>query len=572
MTEATNQGAQQAHQASATQAMRSAPDLSTALPSLEVDDIPQQGTPVIAFDRVSKVYPAQPNRPALDNISLQIYPGEFVFLVGHSGSGKSTLVRLIIRELRPSSGTITIANEDLGSMRNWRVPYLRRNIGCVFQDFKLLPNKTVYENVAFALEVIGKNRNVIRTQVPEVLRLVGLQDKLDKLPDQLSGGEQQRVSIARAIARRCSYATSPPATLTRRRRVASWTCSSASTAREPRSSWPRMTARWSTTCVVASSRSSAAISRATSRGGCTVSMSSLAYFIKQAFQGFTRNLSTTLGSIITIFLSLFIIGVFLVGAIVIDNIVKSVESEVSITAYIDDNAKQSDIDAMETYVKGLDGVSSVTFTTKEQALEDFRNMSSNADIVDELGGNPLPASINVELSDPQKVQTVADEIEKSDLFAKIADEPNPADSLKYGQRTVERLFSVTNYVRYIGIALIVLLVFISLVFINNTIRLAIMARRKEIAIMRLVGASNGFIRGPFLMEGALHAVIGALLAAGCLELLRRLALPRLQQSLAFLPISIDGNTFLLIYLILLVAGLIIGLIGSAFAMRRYLKV
>ena len=301
-------------------------------------------------------------------------------------------------------------------------------------------------------------------------------------------------------------------------------------------------------------------------------MSSLAYFIKQAFQGFTRNLSTTLGSIITIFLSLFIIGVFLVGAIVIDNIVKSVESEVSITAYIDDNAKQSDIDAMETYVKGLDGVSSVTFTTKEQALEDFRNMSSNADIVDELGGNPLPASINVELSDPQKVQTVADEIEKSDLFAKIADEPNPADSLKYGQRTVERLFSVTNYVRYIGIALIVLLVFISLVFINNTIRLAIMARRKEIAIMRLVGASNGFIRGPFLMEGALHAVIGALLAAGCLELLRRLALPRLQQSLAFLPISIDGNTFLLIYLILLVAGLIIGLIGSAFAMRRYLKV
>lgn len=202
MTEATNQGARQPHQAAATQTMRSAPDLSTALPALEVDDIPQQGTPVIAFDRVSKVYPAQPNRPALENISLQIYPGEFVFLVGHSGSGKSTLVRLIIRELRPSSGTITIANEDLGSMRNWRVPYLRRNIGCVFQDFKLLPNKTVYENVAFALEVIGKNRNVIRTQVPEVLRLVGLQDKLDKLPDQLSGGEAQRVSIARAIVNR----------------------------------------------------------------------------------------------------------------------------------------------------------------------------------------------------------------------------------------------------------------------------------------------------------------------------------------------------------------------------------
>ena len=202
MTEATNQGAEQRLERVSSRTGRLAADLSEALPVLEIDDLPQQGTPVIAFDRVSKVYPAQPNRPALEDISLQIYPGEFVFLVGHSGSGKSTLVRLIIRELKPSSGKITIAGEDLGSMRNWRVPYLRRNIGCVFQDFKLLPNKTVFENVAFALEVIGKSRSVIRTQVPEVLRLVGLQDKLDKLPDQLSGGEAQRVSIARAIVNR----------------------------------------------------------------------------------------------------------------------------------------------------------------------------------------------------------------------------------------------------------------------------------------------------------------------------------------------------------------------------------
>ena len=301
-------------------------------------------------------------------------------------------------------------------------------------------------------------------------------------------------------------------------------------------------------------------------------MSSLAYFFKQSLQGFARNLSTTLGSIVTIFLSLFIIGLFLVSAAVIDNIVKSVESEVSITAYVDDDAKEADISAMEDYIKGLPGVSSVSFTTKDQALEDFRNMSSNADIVDELGGNPLPASINIELSDPQLVQNVANDIKSSELFAKIADEDDPADSLKYGQRTVERLFSVTNYVRYIGIALIVLLVFIALVFINNTIRLAIMARRKEIAIMRLVGASNGFIRGPFLMEGALHAIIGAALAVGCLELIHQLALPRLQGSLAFLPIEVNGMTFLMIYLILLAAGLVIGLVGSAFAMRRYLKV
>ena len=180
------------------------PDLSASLPTLSVEDVQQQpmGAPVITFDHVTKVYPAQPNRPSLHDISVQIYAGEFVFLVGHSGSGKSTFIRLIIREIKPTDGKIYIADEDLTTMRNWRVPYLRRNIGCVFQDFKLLPNKTVFENVAFALEVIGKSRHVIKTQVPEVLRLVGLQDKLDKRPDQLSGGEQQRVSIARAIVNR----------------------------------------------------------------------------------------------------------------------------------------------------------------------------------------------------------------------------------------------------------------------------------------------------------------------------------------------------------------------------------
>lgn len=177
--------------------------LSASLPILDVDDIPQQiGMPVITFDHVSKYYPSKPDKAALNDISLQIFAGEFVFLVGHSGSGKSTFIRMLTREIKPSSGHIYVADEDLTTMRNWRVPYLRRNIGCVFQDFKLLPNKTVFENVAFALEVIGKSRHVIRTQVPEVLRLVGLQEKLNAYPDQLSGGEQQRVSIARAIVNR----------------------------------------------------------------------------------------------------------------------------------------------------------------------------------------------------------------------------------------------------------------------------------------------------------------------------------------------------------------------------------
>lgn len=189
------------HSASATASVTE--QLSQSLPLVEVDKSSQNlGKPVITFDKVTKIYEAQPHNPALENISLHIYPGEFVFLVGHSGSGKSTFIKLLTRELKPTKGHIYVADEDLGQMRNWRVPFLRRNIGCVFQDFKLLANKTVFENVAFALEVIGKSRHVIRTQVPEVIRLVGLQDKLQKYPDQLSGGEQQRVSIARAIVNR----------------------------------------------------------------------------------------------------------------------------------------------------------------------------------------------------------------------------------------------------------------------------------------------------------------------------------------------------------------------------------
>ncbi len=302
-------------------------------------------------------------------------------------------------------------------------------------------------------------------------------------------------------------------------------------------------------------------------------MSSLGYFFKESLRGFSRNLSTTLGSIITIFLSLLIIGVFLVGGITVENIMKSVESEVSITAYVADDASDADIQAVEGFVKGIEGVSSVSFTTKEQALEKFR-ATSNSDIVDSLDGmNPLPASIDIELSDPQLVESVANQIAENKTFRSICDEPeNPESSLLYGQGSVERLFQLTNYVRYIGIALIALLIFIAMVFINNTIRLAILARRKEIAIMRLVGASNGFIRGPFLMEGALHAIIGSLLAVGSLELLRNLALPRLQNALKFLPMDTSLSTFLFIYLALVAAGLVIGLIGSALAMRRYLKV
>lgn len=156
---------------------------------------------MIKFDDVTKTYPGQ-TRPALADMSVEVTKGEFVFLVGASGSGKSTFLRLVLREYRPTAGHVFVLGHDLGRLPSWRIPALRRQIGTVFQDFRLLPGKTVYENVAFTLQVIGKSSAVIRTTVPETLELVGLEGKGDRLPDELSGGEQQRAALARAVVNR----------------------------------------------------------------------------------------------------------------------------------------------------------------------------------------------------------------------------------------------------------------------------------------------------------------------------------------------------------------------------------
>jgi cell division transport system ATP-binding protein len=155
---------------------------------------------MIRFEGVSKIYKG--DVAALRDVSFDIGKGEFVFVVGPSGSGKSTALRLLLREENSTSGRIIVAGRDISRLSSWKVPQLRRNVGCVFQDYKLLPNKTVYENVAFAQEVIGRPRNVIDAQVPQILDLVGLSRKTTRFPTELSGGEQQRVSIARAFVNR----------------------------------------------------------------------------------------------------------------------------------------------------------------------------------------------------------------------------------------------------------------------------------------------------------------------------------------------------------------------------------
>jgi cell division transport system ATP-binding protein len=164
-------------------------------------DIELFGVSVIRFENVSKLYPGQ-EKAALESVNLEVVKGEFVFLVGLSGSGKSTFLRLVLREDRPSAGTIHVAGKNLNTLATHKVPELRRQVGTVFQDFRLLPNKTIFENVAFTLHVLGYSKKEIAREVPEVLELVGLEDKGERRPSEISGGEQQRVAIARAYVSR----------------------------------------------------------------------------------------------------------------------------------------------------------------------------------------------------------------------------------------------------------------------------------------------------------------------------------------------------------------------------------
>lgn len=282
----------------------------------------------------------------------------------------------------------------------------------------------------------------------------------------------------------------------------------------------------------------------------------------------------TLGAVITIYLSLLLVGVFLVTGVMVNNVVKSVEDKVTIQVFLKDGAATADVNALQQKMLANALVQGVEYTSKDDALKKFKeDMKQSPEIIDQLEGNPLPASLDVTLKDPRTVEDMVKAIKNDALFVKVADRPdNPEESLKYGQQVVKKLFAFTRVIRTLEIAFVVMLAVVSLIFINNTIRLAIYARRKEIGIMRLVGASNWFIRTPFLLEGVLQSLIGASLAILSIIGLQAAIMPRLGAAVSFLPVGMSPAVTAQISGILILAGVFIGLLGSGFALRRYLKV
>ena len=305
--------------------------------------------------------------------------------------------------------------------------------------------------------------------------------------------------------------------------------------------------------------------------------SNFTYSIREANKHFFRNWTTSFGAVITIFLSLFIIGLFIVGSALVNSVIGNVEDQVTINAYIDDSASDSDVEAFKSELETWDNVKSVKLKSKDEALKGYKESGSDqadASIAALDGENPLPRSYTIEMNEPSQVASTAEKIKSNDDFLKIVDggSDKADESVQYGSEVVGRLFQVTNYIRIAAVVLVALLTFVAFIFMNNTIRLSITARRREIAIMRLVGASNGFIRGPFITEGVMQAALGSVLALGALELVRNLLMPKVQASLQVLPMGVPMELYLVTYGALVLVGVVIGLFGSAIAMRRYLKV
>jgi len=298
------------------------------------------------------------------------------------------------------------------------------------------------------------------------------------------------------------------------------------------------------------------------------------YLVGEAASSFKRNWVMSLGAIITIFLSLLLVGISVYFGAISGALLEGIESKVSVQVFIMDDAPSQDIEILQRQLQNNPLVKSVNFTTKEEALEIFKKtMEQSPEVIKSIEGNPLPASLDVEMANPQDVELVAEEIRNSEAFLRIADSPeNPEKSIKYGQETVQRLFAFTNALRYVGFAFVAMLAVVSLIFINNTIRLAIYARRTEIGIMRLVGASNWFIRAPFILEGVFQALIGAFLALATLFSFHLWGLPKIKQAISFLTISVPGTIMLQLAALLLLGGIVIGILGSWIAMRKYLKV
>lgn len=292
--------------------------------------------------------------------------------------------------------------------------------------------------------------------------------------------------------------------------------------------------------------------------------SSLCYFLRETVTSLVRNRFMAVASILTVTLSMFILGAFLSAVLNINHMATYLESQVEMTVYLKDGIKTDDVMAVGKQLKQLNGLKGISFTNKDQALANFReSMGDQAALLDSMNGNPLPASYKISFHSPDQLQDAVNLVKK---YPQV-------DDVQYGQEIVEQLYRVAQFIRISGIILILFLAAAELFIISNTIRLTVFARRREIQIMKYVGATNGFVRWPFLFEGMVIGFIGSGISSILLWLCYRMIQEEIHNAgLVFIPLLAMYPFIVHVAIFLLAAGIIIGALGSAISLRKYMKV
>jgi cell division transport system permease protein len=293
-------------------------------------------------------------------------------------------------------------------------------------------------------------------------------------------------------------------------------------------------------------------------------LSTSEYFIKEVYTSFKRNIWMTLASIFTVVLSLFILGFFSIVILNLNKMADTLESQVQISVYLKDDLSQEEIDETKETLSKIEGLQDIKFITREEAMENFKErLGDQQFLLDALDDtNPLPDSFSLTVTSPQQVKTIAD----------TASALDSVESASYSQDIINHLFNLTHLIRLIGVALIILLTGAAIFIISNTIRLTVFARRKEIAIMKYVGATDWFIRWPFLLEGICLGFIGGGLATIFLYIVYNQVTQEIYEAMAFFPLIPQHPFIDYISLAILVAGIIIGALGSTISLKRFLKV
>ncbi|MBU2603666.1 MAG: permease-like cell division protein FtsX [Actinobacteria bacterium] len=292
-------------------------------------------------------------------------------------------------------------------------------------------------------------------------------------------------------------------------------------------------------------------------------MGRVSFFLTEAFRSLWRNYFMTIAAVVTVFLSMFLLGVVMVFVYNINAVLKDVEQKVEISVYLKDTASADDIEAMQKEIVEMVEVKDSQFISKDEALKRLKeDLKEHEELIKDLPANPLPASFEVSLKNPEEVAVVAQRFEGRPIV----------DEVRYGKEIAERIFSVTSVIRNISAVFVVLLGAVSILLISNTIRLSIYARRREVEIMKLVGATNWFIRWPFIIEGLTVGLVGAILAVVLVLLGTDFVMDRIRENLVFLTVPYDAVSSLQTALVLLGVGALIGAIGSGLGLRRFLNV